>query len=548
MINGFKQYLIEEENVVYFTFGRMNPPTIGHGKLLDKLASTAGKSPYRIFLSQSQDPKKNPLSYSDKIKNVRKMFPKHARSVMINKNVKSAMDILSVLYNQGFSKVVMVVGADRVSEFDILLNKYNGQEARHGFYNFKDIKVVSAGERDPDAEGVEGMSASKMRGFASDNNFTSFTQGLPKELSNADARKLFNDVRKGMGLKEEKNFKNHIQLPTVSDIRESYVDGKLFGIGDQVVIKENGEIGTVKKLGSNYVIIESKANEYRKWLDAVEKIEQPKIEYEVAPYSVKRLDEKFTAQQKHRLDPNLSLKHQAKHGSKIYVDNDGDGDVDAADKMKQAKDFGDVGGVPDLTKYLKKRQDIEKKHSKIGVAFEKTEQPEWGTPESTKKAKRMTPGETNEANPCWPGYKQIGTKLKNGKMVPNCVQEKIDVAQDKDIDDRKGSQPATFQIGIKSKSTKAARDAHFRKMAKRTDHGNPDLYKDAPGDKAARAKGTKPSQYTLKYKRMFGEAQDPVEIANQGIKREKEALMKKHDQIMDRARLLKAKQQNKEVK
>jgi hypothetical protein len=474
MINGFKQYLIEEENVVYFTFGRMNPPTIGHGKLLDKLASTAGKSPYRIFLSQSQDPKKNPLNYSDKIKNVRKMFPKHARNVMINKNVKSAMDILSVLYNQGFSKVVMVVGADRVSEFDILLNKYNGQEARHGFYNFKDIKIVSAGERDPDAEGVEGMSASKMRGFASDNNFTSFTQGLPKELSNADAKKLFNDVRKGMGLKEEKNFKNHIQLPTVSNIRESYVDGKLFGIGDQVVIKENGEIGTVKKLGSNYVIIESKANEYRKWLDAVEKIEQPKIEYEVAPYSVKKLDESKKS---------------------MYAD-----------------------------------------------------RPDEGTPESTKKAKRMTPGETNEANPCWDGYKQVGTKLKNGKMVPNCVQEKTDVAQDKDIGDRKGSQPAVYQTGIKSKSTKAARDAHFKKMAKRDDHSNPDLYKDAPGDKAARAKGTKTSQYTLKYKRMFGEAQDPVEIANQGIKREKEALMKKHDQIMDRARLLKAKQQNKEVK
>ena len=167
MISSFSQYLVEEERVVYFTFGRMNPPTIGHGKLLDKLASMAGRNPYKVYVSQSQDPKKNPLSYADKVKAVRKMFPKHGRSVMINKGVRSAMDVLPLLYNQGFRKVVMVVGSDRVNEFSALLNKYNGKDGRHGFYNFSEIKVESAGARDPDAEGVEGMSASKMRTFAS---------------------------------------------------------------------------------------------------------------------------------------------------------------------------------------------------------------------------------------------------------------------------------------------------------------------------------------------------------------------------------------------
>ena len=126
MISRFSQYLVEEEKVVYFTFGRMNPPTIGHGKLLDVLASKAGRSPYKIFLSQSQDPKKNPLSYTDKIKSIRKMFPKHARSIMISKNTKTAMDVLTNLYNQGFRKVVMIVGSDRVIEFETLLNNYNG--------------------------------------------------------------------------------------------------------------------------------------------------------------------------------------------------------------------------------------------------------------------------------------------------------------------------------------------------------------------------------------------------------------------------------------
>ena len=448
MINSFRQYLIEEESVVYFTFGRMNPPTIGHGKLLDKLASIAGKNLYRVFLSQSQDAQKNPLSYSDKIKNVRKMFPKHARNVMINKNVKSAMDILPALYDQGYRKVVMVVGSDRVNEFEALLNKYNGKEGRHGFYNFKDISVASAGDRDPDAEGVEGMSASKMRGFASSNDFTSFTQGLPKALSNADAKKLFNDVRKGMGLKEEKVFKNHIQLPTVSNLRESYVDGKLFEIGDKVVIKENGEIGIVKKLGSNYVIIESKANEYRKWLDAVEKVEQPKIEYEVAPYSVKRIDESTKS---------------------MYAD-----------------------------------------------------KPDEGTPEAAKKAKKMTPGQNEKLN------------------LDDQYEETT--PQDPDIKDRKGSQPKAYHAGLE-KSTKAKRDAHFKKYGKKADD-DASAYKPAPGDKSAK---TKPSVWTKRFKDMYGEQVDVIDLAKQRIDREKKADAYRHDRMMDKARTKAAMLKNKET-
>ena len=222
MINSFTQYLVEEERAVYFTFGRMNPPTIGHGKLLDKLAAKSGKNPYRVYLSQSQDKKKNPLSYSDKVKHVRKMFPKHARSVMINKKVKTPIDAATALYDEGFRRIVMVVGSDRVNEFDIILNKYNGQKARHGFYNFESIKVVTAGQRDPDAEGAEGASATKQRNAAAENDFTTFGQGLPKTLSNADSRRLYNDVRRGMGLKEAKEFKR--QPTSQTDRRIETVD------------------------------------------------------------------------------------------------------------------------------------------------------------------------------------------------------------------------------------------------------------------------------------------------------------------------------------
>ena len=275
MIKNFSQYLVEEEKEVYFTFGRMNPPTIGHGKVMDTLSRKAKNADYKVYVSQVSNPKKDPLSYSDKVKHIRKMFPKHARSVMIDKNVRNVFDVASRLYDQGYKRVTMIVGQDRVREFDVLLNKYNGKKARHGFYNFESIRVVSAGKRDPDAEGVEGMSASKQRANASKNDYQSFSQGVPSTMSDKDARKLFNDVRRGMGLKEERSFKNHIDLGVKNNTREAYVKGDLFEIGDSVVIKESSEVGIVTMLGSNYVIVEmSDGKKLRKWLDAVESIEE----------------------------------------------------------------------------------------------------------------------------------------------------------------------------------------------------------------------------------------------------------------------------------
>jgi hypothetical protein len=272
MIPSFKNFLVEEEKVVYFTFGRMNPPTIGHEKVLNKLSSASKSNPYRVYLSQSQDAKKNPLSYNSKVKHSRKMFPKHARSIMLDKKLKNVFDIATKLYDEGFKKIVMVAGSDRVNEFDILLNKYNGKKGKHGFYNFQNVDVVSAGERDPDADGASGMSATKMRKAASDNDFPMFAQGLPKAIKNNDAKSIYNDVRKGMGLKEQKEFKNHVQLDSVSDVRESFVEG-MFQAGDQVVIKETDMIATVVRRGSNYLIVESNGQQMRKWLEAVEMIE-----------------------------------------------------------------------------------------------------------------------------------------------------------------------------------------------------------------------------------------------------------------------------------
>jgi len=271
MMKSFREYLSEQQDkAVAFTFGRFNPPSIGHGKLLDKLASI--NKNYRVFASQSHDPKKNPLAYGDKVKFMRKMFPRHARNIILEPKILNALDACSYLYSQGFVECTMVVGSDRIPEFETLLNKYNGAQGRHGFYNFKSgVKVVSAGDRDPDSDGVTGMSASKLRAAAENNDLVEFSKGMPREFK--EVEQLFNFVRLGMGLRESRSFRKHVQLEKLSDKREMYIRGELFSIGDEVIIKENNDVATITYCGSNYVIVENNdGKKSRKWLDAVEKI------------------------------------------------------------------------------------------------------------------------------------------------------------------------------------------------------------------------------------------------------------------------------------
>ena len=156
-IKSFKTFSEDKSKEVVFTFGRFNPPTIGHEKLIKKVISQSSSNNFRIYVSQSSDPKRNPLEYREKVQLMRKMFPKYGRNIIFNKKVVNVFDILVDLYNQGFQKVTMVVGSDRVPEFRKLMSKYNGVKARHGFYEFDTINTVSAGERDPDADDVSGM-------------------------------------------------------------------------------------------------------------------------------------------------------------------------------------------------------------------------------------------------------------------------------------------------------------------------------------------------------------------------------------------------------
>ena len=269
-MRSFKQYIAEETGVATFTFGRFNPPTIGHLKLLDAVKETASGGKYYVYASASNDAKKNPLKYEDKIKYMRKMFPTHARNIILDKSKRTVFDILVDLYDKGYSQVNMVVGSDRVPEFKALTNQYNGQKARHGFYKFKAINIVSAGERDPDGDTVAGMSASKLRAAAAENDFAAFSKGMPSSFK--DVQSLFNDVRSAMGLSESFSFRQHIEFKPVNKEREAFINGDLFNEGDKIKIKESNEVGFIQKLGSNYVIIESNGRKSRKWITEVEKI------------------------------------------------------------------------------------------------------------------------------------------------------------------------------------------------------------------------------------------------------------------------------------
>ena len=270
-IKSFSDYIVESSREATFTFGRYNPPTIGHEVLFNKVKDIARGGKYRIYASQSVDQKKNPLEYKSKIKLLRKMFPKHARNIIEDTKVRNVFDVLVQMYDEGFQKVSLVVGSDRVKEFEILLNKYNGVKGRHGFYKFK-INIISAGERDPDSDGAEGMSASKMRMAAQQNDLKLFSSGLPSNFKRTED--LFNAVRKGMGLTESKSFRKHIELSPVSETREEYVEGSLFKVGNLVRIKENNEEGRIIYCGSNYVMVESNDVRKRYWLDAVENIQE----------------------------------------------------------------------------------------------------------------------------------------------------------------------------------------------------------------------------------------------------------------------------------
>ena len=412
----FKQILNEAKFNHTFTFGRFNPPTIGHEKLIMKVAKTSsGSKDYSIFASQSQSPAKDPLPYALKVAYMRKIFKKHSRNIIADTKIRNVFDIAVRLHGQGYKSITMIAGSDRVKEFERLLNQYNGVEGKkHGYYGFDEIRVISAGERDPDAEGVEGMSASKMRAAATANSFDIFKQGVASDETTA--RKLFNDVRKYMGIREEKDMGDMDDYET---LRDKYLTGKIWLVGE--MISANGIDGKIISRGTNYISFnDSSGKVHKAWLTEVRNYRKEYDNYQGTPEQIAR----------------RSSRNQAR---RIM-----------GDKAVQGLDVGHRDNNP-----------LNNDPSNLKME----------DPSKNRREPRLR---------------------EEPKKITKTKQAKGDVA------DVKGTQPAKYyskdtEGDEMSKSTKIARARHFAKG------GSSDK---APGDKGAT---TKPSQYTKKYKQMYGE-------------------------------------------
>ena len=253
-----------EGDTVTVAFGRFNPPTIGHEKLMKAADKVALGGPLKIYPSRTQDSKKNPLDPDMKISFMKKMFPDFEENIINDGEMKSIFNVLIAASEEGYKNVNIVVGADRQAEFENLATKYNGE-----LYKFDDIRVVSAGIRDADAEGVEGMSASKMRKAVVDGDFKSFKTGTPKSIKDADIESIFNAVKSGMKVKKTKVTELWQIAPKydAKGLREQYVSGKLYRLGDIVENLNTGLIGKIIRRGTNHLICVTEENHmFKSWI------------------------------------------------------------------------------------------------------------------------------------------------------------------------------------------------------------------------------------------------------------------------------------------
>jgi len=425
--------MVKEETIVEarsksiaFAFGRFNPPTIGHEKLIQKVASVSADD-YRIYISRSQDSKKNPLSPSEKLKVMKDMFPRYASKIEIIPS-NMVLELATKLYQKGYNQIIMVAGSDRVREFESILTKYNGISSRHGMYKFDKIQVVSAGERDPDAEGAVGMSASKMRAAAEKGDIKTFSKGVPSSYRNVN--QLMKLVRRGMNLAAEYGssgsvgaFLGYREKPIASmeefeqqQIRDLYVREMIFNINDKVNYVKEDIQGTVKRRGTNYVVLEDDNNNLHKaWIwdcipvaaDREAEVREYNLDVDYGFSAVSNIEEDLD---KTPQDKTIGSKKSGTQPKKYYKGLSKDVKSKRADQFKSDKyKKGDTDYKP-----APGDKDVKTKPSI-----------------HTQKYKKMF-GELKKelSDACWKGYKQVGMKDKNGKQVPNCVPEAYDIGHD----------------------------------------------------------------------------------------------------------------------
>jgi len=223
------------------------------------------ESDYIIVPSRSQDPKKNPLDPDTKVAVMRQMFPQHSERIVNDGANRTIFDVLKKAHNDGYANVRIVAGQDRVKEFDKLAQNYNGQ-----LYQFDAMEVLSSGDRDPDSDGVEGLSSSRMRLAAAEGDFKTFRSGLPEGIPRKDAMALFDTVRQSMNVADMKEFWNIWEIAPKYDLenlRESYIAKKIFNIGDRVENLNTGMIGRIIRRGANHLICVAENNiMFKSWV------------------------------------------------------------------------------------------------------------------------------------------------------------------------------------------------------------------------------------------------------------------------------------------
>ena len=496
---------------VVFAFGRLNPPTIGHQKLIERVITIAKrvKGLPVLYVSASQDKKKNPLTVKQKVDYLKKLYPRGIKILPAIGSERTFMEILKNRFDKKYTDVYMIAGSDRVAEFKRLIKQYNGKD-----YNFDTTEVVSAGERDPDATGATGMSASKMREFAMRNDFTSFKQGLIRGTKEKDAMKLFKDLKKGMGV-------NEAMAPEddgLRMIRENYHNNEIFNMGDMVENNNNGNVGKIIKRGPNYVQYEMEDGGVEKaWLNEITPANNIDTELQVEDVDKKKL----VLQKNAKTLKSFSSFEEEINSAKDVQKKVGKDEQDERDreekKDKQRKLPIETPGQPkinDVDDWTQGPDNAAQIHTQRTFNIKTPGQVrDYAKLVTTRKFQKFEETDLEEKG-LWHNIhmkRKRGEKMrkKGEKGAPTPQQmarakaasEDPEVRQDPDVKDKKGTQPAKYYAGKMSKSTKSARDAHFKKGTK-MDDDNPAAYKPAPGDATGK---TKPSKHTIAFKKKFGE-------------------------------------------
>ena len=537
-----------------FTFGRMNPPTIGHQKLVDKVKAEAkkqGAMPH-VYLSHTQNAKKDPLDYNTKIRFARKAFgPSVTKSAS-----KTIIQVLQELEKMGHTEATLIVGSDRVGEFKTLLNKYNGKD-----FTFKKLSVVSAGQRDPDAEGTAGMSATKIRGLAQAGELEEFGKGLPSTFKANDTKAIYNKVRKVMGITESVEIEDEDFEFTEQELDAFIEMTDLEGLDERTDIDEDFE-----------TLIEEMELSERAPLTVQQRMKIGRRMKRLAP----KMQRKKEIQKKKMADKPRLEKRSRKAAIKL---------LRTRFAGKQGANYASLspGAKISVDRIIQKKMSMVNTISKRMLP--KVRKAEMDRLKAARSSKKVV-GTANEAfeayleEACWVGYKKVGMKKKGEKIVPDCVPEEVifededketnqkllymlrqaftnaterqlviralkggekslqnpklrpfilkllnrlldatqsdptmfvkmkdrlrRMAQDdskKEVEEDK--RPAQYHSGL-SKSTSDKRASHFKKQGDKPDD-QASAYKPAPGDATAK---TKTSKHTSKFKAMYGEDMD----------------------------------------